>query len=202
MPLVERLGGPIGVEAGLLEEVRVQVHHLEVAVLDGHSVADVLPQAHGEHVLRQILVPDLGQIVGHLVAEIVLPAPVMGHPHEHVRGAGFSHERRQVLGLVALVGNGDHFDLEAGLLGELLTLRRVPFVEFGVLVPVGPQDDLLLLRETGTRNRHGDHRRCHNRRHPPSPSFHVLLLDCRELPIKIGSRIALVGPLAAPTRSV
>ena len=180
-PLVKSLGRIVRVEAGLLEHVDVDVHLLEVAVLDRDSVARALPPTDLDHVLRQILVPCLRQIGGHLVAEIVLPAPLVRHPHEHVGRAALGHERRQVLRLVSLVGDGNDLDLVPALLGELFPFGLVPLVELGVLFPVGPEDQFLLLRKAGVRDHSGNRHRRQNRQHPPSASFHEFLPECEFL---------------------
>ncbi len=171
-PLVEGLGRIVRIQAGLLEHVDVDVHLLEVAVLDGDPVADTLPLADLDHVLRQVVVVRLCQIGGHLVAEIVLAAPLVRHPHEDVGRAALGHERREVLGVVSLIRDGDHLDLVAGLLRKLFPFLRVPLVEVGVLIPMGPEDQLLLLRVAGVRDRNGNQHHRENQRQPPSTSFH------------------------------
>src|SRR5437773_6357017 len=138
-PVVERLRWLVGIEAGLPEELRIDVHLLEVAVLDRDAVAHALPPADVDDVLRQILVPDLREVGGHLVAEVILAAPVMRHTHEDVGRAALAHQRREVLRLVALIRHGDDLELVCRLLLEKNSGPPSSLASLRTLLPVSPQ---------------------------------------------------------------
>ena len=130
-PVGERLRRIVRIEAGFLEHVDVDVHLLEVAVLDRDAVAHALPLADLCHVLREVLLVDLLEISRHPVAEVVLPAPVVRHAHEDVGRAALRHEGRQVLRLVALVGDRDDFDLVSRFLANSFPLAAYHLLNSG-----------------------------------------------------------------------
>src|SRR5262249_38862508 len=144
--------------------------------LERRAVTNVLPLPDRHHVLRDRLVPDLDEILRHRVTEVVLPTPLVRHPVEEVGRAGLSHERREVLRLVPLVRDGHHLDLVPRLLRELLAFLDVPLVEVGLLVPVGPVDELLRLRRRRwCRHRHHAHRHGDRETEPHAASHAALL---------------------------